>query len=54
LLIKICKIIFKLVSKLATKVLVTNILNYKLVSKKLIETNLDYKILKVKTFIAND
>jgi len=36
--------VFKLVSKLATQVLITNILNYKLISKRLIETNLIYKI----------
>jgi len=35
--------IFKLVSKLATKVLTTNILDSKLVSKRSIETNLHYK-----------
>jgi len=34
----------KLVSKLAIKILVTNILNYKLVSKRLIKTNLEYKV----------
>jgi len=33
----------KLVSKLTTKVLATNILDYKLVSKRLIETNLEHK-----------
>jgi len=36
--------IYKLVSKLATLVLATNILDYKLVSKRLIETNLEYKV----------
>jgi len=34
----------KLVSKLATNVLVTNFLNSKLVSKRLIATNLEYKV----------
>jgi len=34
---------FKLVYKLVTKILVTNILYYKLVSKRLIETNLEHK-----------
>jgi len=34
----------KFVSKLATKVLATNILDSKLVSKSLIKTNLDYKV----------
>jgi len=34
----------KLVSKLAIKVLATNILDSKLVSKRLIETNLKYKV----------
>jgi len=34
----------KVISKLSTKILATNILNYKLVSKRLIETNLEYKI----------
>jgi len=34
----------KLVSKLDTKVLVINILCYKLISKKLIEINLEYKV----------
>jgi len=39
------KIIYKLVSKLATKILITNVfLDYKLVFKRLIETNLEYKI----------
>jgi len=33
----------KLISKLATKVLTTNILDSNLVSKRLIETNLEYK-----------
>jgi len=36
--------IFKLVSKLATQVLVTNILDSKLISKRLIKTNLEYKV----------
>jgi len=36
--------VFKLISKLATKVLATNILDSKLVSKRLIETNLEYKV----------
>jgi len=35
--------ISKFVSKLATKVLTTNILDSKLVSKKLIKSNLEYK-----------
>jgi len=43
LLIKYYKIVSKLVSKLATKVLAINILDYKLVFKILIETNLEYK-----------
>jgi len=43
----------KLVSKLATKVLTTNILNSKLFSISLLETNLEPKILVVKTLIAN-
>jgi len=34
-----------MISKLATKVLATNILDSKLVSKILIETNLEYKVL---------
>jgi len=40
---KYYKIIFKLVSKLVTKVLAINILDLKLVSKRLLETNLEYK-----------
>jgi len=36
--------VYKLVSKLATKILTTNILDYKLVFKRLIETNLEYKV----------
>jgi len=43
LLIKYYKIVSKLLSKLATKVLATNILNFKLASKRLIETNLEHK-----------
>jgi len=34
------KIVYKLVSKLAIKVLTTNILDFKLVSERLIETGL--------------
>ena len=41
---KMYKIISKLVSKLAIKVLATNILDYKLVSERLIETNFKYKV----------
>ena len=37
-------IVSKLVAKLATKVLTTNILDSKLVSKRLVETNLEYKV----------
>jgi len=43
LLIKYYKMISKLVSKLATKVLGTSILDSKLVYKRLIETNLEHK-----------
>jgi len=43
LLIKIYKMVSKLISKLAIKVLATNILDFKLVSKRLIVTNLEYK-----------
>ena len=35
--------VYKLLSKLAIKILVTNILDSKLVSKRLIETNLEHK-----------
>jgi len=35
---------FKLISKLVTKILVNNILNFKLASKRLIEINLKYKV----------
>jgi len=45
--------VFKLVSKLAIKVLATNILNFKLVSISLLETNLKFKILVAKTLVAN-
>ena len=37
--------ISKLVSKLTTKILTTNILDSKLVSKRLIEINLKYKVI---------
>jgi len=43
--------ISKLVFKLTTNVLATNILNSKLVSK--IETNLEHKYLVAKTLVAN-
>jgi len=36
--------VFKLVFKLATKGLVTSILDFKLVLKRLIEINLEYKV----------
>ena len=35
---------YKLVSKLATKILDTNIFIFKLVYKKLIKTNLEYEV----------
>jgi len=38
--------IYKLVSKLANKVLATNVLDFKLVFKRLIETNLEYKVVR--------
>jgi len=41
------------VSKLATKVLTTNILYSKLVSKRLRETNSENKVLVAKTLILN-
>jgi len=44
LLIKICKIVSKSVSKLVTNVLVINILDSKLVSERLKKTNLKYKV----------
>jgi len=44
LLIQNYNMVFKLVSKLVTKVLATNILDSKLVSKRLIEINLEYKV----------
>jgi len=44
------KIISKLVYKLAIQVLVTNVLDSKLVYKRLIETNLKYKIINNKNF----
>ena len=40
-------------SKLASKILSTNILDSKLVWISLLETNLEYKILVVKTLVAN-
>jgi len=42
---KIYKMISKLVSKWATKVLTTNIFYSKLVFKRIIETNLQYKVI---------
>jgi len=35
---------YKMISKLATKVLATHILDYKLVSKRLVETNLEHNL----------
>jgi len=43
----------KLLSKLATKVLATNILDSKLVSISFLKTNLESKILVDKTLVAN-
>jgi len=43
-----------LISKLATDVLVTNILDSKLVSISLLETYLQSKILVYKNLVAND
>jgi len=45
--------IFKLVSKLATKILAINILDFKFVSISLLETNLESKILLDKILVAN-
>jgi len=36
--------IFRLISKLAIKVLATYILDFKLISKRLIDTNLEYRL----------
>ena len=38
------KMSFKLISKLATKILTINVLDSKLVSKRLIDINLEYKV----------
>jgi len=43
----------KLVSKLTTKILATNILDSKLVSISLLETNWESKILVDQTLVAN-
>ena len=53
LLIQIYKMVSKLIYKLPTKVLVTNILYSKLVSFSLLETNLESKILVTKILITN-
>jgi len=45
--------VFVLVSKLAIKVLATNVLDSILVSISLLETNLESKILVDKTLLAN-
>ena len=51
--IKIYKIFSKFVSKLAIRVLATNILYSKLVSISILETNLESKILIVKNLVTN-
>ena len=45
--------ISKLVFKLATRILTTNILDSKFVSINLLDTNLEFKILITKTFVTN-
>jgi len=46
--------VYKLISNLSIKILVTNILDSKLVSIYLLGINLKSKILVVKTLVAND
>ena len=53
LLIEIYRMVSKLVSKLAIRILATDILDSKLVLVSLLETNLKSKILVAKTLVAN-